>query len=352
MKKSLVLILASMSLFNSSGAAELKKINICIPQWREELVILNLLLAKDRGYFKKHNLEPNFVIKAFEPKPITPGATKRMEITQTVGNNFTKINKELEKCDFATTSIETFYTNENLIAQVKPLQMVAYGGGYDTHLVVSKDSKINSIKDLVHKKIRFGLASTYVALDEALKKEGSSIMEVSMVDPGVTQLLPAIRSGKIDGAISYFPTMQGLLASGEVKIIAKNLYGTYLKIPIPKSLLFTDKKFSEKNPELVNDFMDTMKEVQVYSNQNPSQLALVLKKHAVGLGLPEWNISTSNIEKIDEFYAKFTPIYFDEKKEVEIDGKKYSPISMIEGYNKLLKDKNYVTNVANFQSWE
>ena len=131
----MILISSVLSLTSLNASTELRKINICIPKWREELVILNLMLAKDRGYFKKYNLEPNFIIQAFEPKPTAPGTPQRLAITNTIGNNFTKVNKEIEKCDFATTSIETFYTNEQLIEQVHPIQMVAYGGGYDTHVV-------------------------------------------------------------------------------------------------------------------------------------------------------------------------------------------------------------------------
>ncbi len=337
--------------------APLKEVNVCIPQSREELVILQVMLAKEKAMFEKNGIKANFIIKPFTDKlniSSFPQGEKDVKMLQNKNVSSLGLNrfKDEDKCDFITTSIESFFFKPQTMEKYKPLQLVAYGDSYDTNLVVSKDSPYKSLKDLKGKKIRVGFIATIVALEEMLKREGMSMNDVIINRTMMpTEVHAALESKKIDAAITYFPTMHALLTSGKVRIIKKDIYNNFMNTPSPKSLCFVDKKFNDKNPEVVAAFKKTLKEAQAFGNENPSQLALILKNHSKELKLSEWDISNANIEKINEIYTNVNSIDF-ENETMIFKGKKMTAFEILESYNDKLIETNYVNNKLDLSKWK
>lgn len=355
MIKFISLLSSAFLLSQSSYAAT--NINLCLPSGREEVVIISLLMAKEKGYFQKHNLNINLIISGNEqdklirmPKKseIDLSQFKKSLISSGVEKDFNLGNM---KCDISVINVESFFARPELIQDYRPLHMVTYGDSYDTNLIVKKDAKIKNLKDLVGKNVRLGRVPTYAAIEKALNEEGLKLNDLKSSREQVTEIFPQLENNNLIAAVSYFPTMPAMIASGKVKILKENIYKTYLKIPIPKSVVVASKSFFLNQQAVIQNFIAALNEAEDYGNKNPSQLALVFKNNTKLMGMKNWNVKNSELEKIDEFYTSFQPIFFNQKN-VMIAGKNYSPVSIIEDYNLLLKNSGFVSGVADFSSWK
>jgi len=346
----------SMSQLQAQTPKMLKEVNVCLPQIRTEIVLFQIILAKEKAFFEKNGLKVNFIIKPFIDEsmysfyPNSKVDTKAISKInfRSAGVNFFK---DEDKCDVINTNIESFLLKPKAMESYQPLQLVAYGDSYDTHLVVDKDSKFKTLKDLKGKKIRVGFTSTVVALEEMLKSEGMSLNDVKLNKTASTELHTALKNKKVDAAISYFPSMHALLASGEVRIIKKDIYKNYLNTPSPQSICFIKKDFSKKNPDIVLAFSKALKEAQDFGNENPSQLAIILKDKSEELGFKKWDISNSTLEKINEIYTNVNAIDFAEQR-LNFKGKQLSAIEILENYNQKLIELNYMKNKIDFSPWK
>lgn len=349
-------LLSSAFLYSQVSMAA-SNVNLCLPSGREEVVIISMLMAKEKGYFQKHDLNINLIVAKNEQNKVIQ-MPKRAEKNLTAFKNSLMnsgiekdFNIENKKCDISVINVESFLARPEMIPHFRPLHMVTYGESYDTNLVVSSDSKINSLKDLVGKNVRLGRVPTYAAIEKAMNEEGLKLNDFKSSREQVTEILPALNQHSLVAAVSYFPTMPAMIATGKVKVLKASIYKNYLKIPIPKSVVVASTGFYQKNQDVIQRFITALSEAEDYGNKNPSQLAMVFKNTTKLMGMKSWEIKNNEIEKIDEFYTAFQPIFFNQKN-VNIEGKNYSPISIIEDYNLLLRNSGYVSSVADFSSWK
>ncbi|MBN2625154.1 MAG: ABC transporter substrate-binding protein [Spirochaetales bacterium] len=150
--------------------------------------------------------------------------------------------------------------------------------GDNEALVVKNGSGINSVKDLVGKKIAvpFG-ATTHYHLLAALELEGVDPESVRIFDMQPPDALAAWHRGDVDGSFIWEPTLAKMLeADGKVVIFSRKLAEAgYLT----GDITVARKGFLEKYPDLVVKYLaGEMKAVELYRNDPQAAAAAVSRQ--------------------------------------------------------------------------
>ena len=138
--------------------------------------------------------------------------------------------------------------------------------GENEGLVVRKNAGINSVQDLVGKKVAvpFG-ATTHYHLLAALELAGVNPEDVEIFDMQPPDALAAWHRGDIDGSFIWEPTLAKMIeADGEVLIYSRKLSEAgYLT----GDITVVRKKFAKKYPELVVEYLAAeIKAVELYNS--------------------------------------------------------------------------------------
>lgn len=120
-------------------------------------------------------------------------------------------------------------------------------------LVVKDDSGIESLEDLKGKKIATPFASTaHYSLLNALKLEGISESEVTLLDLQPADIYAAWERGDIEAAYVWYPVLSQLLENGKVITHSGELAK---KDVITADLNVVRTEFAEQNPDIVTNYV-------------------------------------------------------------------------------------------------
>lgn len=155
--------------------------------------------------------------------------------------------------------------------------------------IMSNDESINSIKDLKGKKI-VGPKGTILhqLLLSALVENEMSLDDVKFINMGIAEGIAALSSGNVDAALVAGPAVTTALQAGS-KIITTGEGMLDATIVIA-----TSGELINKNPEIINKYMQVHKKSLDYMNQNPEdtfQIAAV-----------ETNIPVEDVKTMFEWY--------------------------------------------------
>ena len=127
-------------------------------------------------------------------------------------------------------------------------------------LVVKNDSGVETVADLKGKKIGTPFASTaHYSLLNALKLEGISESDVTLLDLQPDDIYAAWQRGDIDAAYVWYPVLGNLLKDGKVITHSEELAD---KGVITANLNVVRTEFAEKNPDIVTNYV----KVQIKAN--------------------------------------------------------------------------------------
>lgn len=162
-----------------------------------------------------------------------------------------------------------------------------------TAIIVKKDSGIDSVKDLVGKRVavnRSGLGEFLVVA--ALEKNGVPRDAVEFVYLNPPDAAPAFGQGKVDAWSMWSPGVD----IARQQFDAKDIFfeGTDLDFLIDYSSLVTQRKFAEENGDLVRAVINAFKVEGDWMTQNPLESEKLIqaeagydnavRNHLVGLG--------------------------------------------------------------------
>lgn len=120
-------------------------------------------------------------------------------------------------------------------------------------LVVKNDSGINSLSDLKGKKIATPFASTaHYSLLNALKLEGISESEVTLLDLQPADIYAAWTRGDIEAAYVWYPVLSQLLEDGSILTGSDKLAEQGI---ITADLNVVRTEYAEKNPDVVTNYV-------------------------------------------------------------------------------------------------
>ena len=148
--------------------------------------------------------------------------------------------------------------------------------GDNEALAVKKLANINSVKDLKGKKVAVPAGSTtHYSLLNALKLEGVSPADVTILDMQPPDILAAWQRGDIDAAYVWQPTLGKLLADGKLLITSRKLAEKGI---ITANVGIVRKEFADKYPDIVQKYIKIqIKALELYKS-NPDEAAEAVAK--------------------------------------------------------------------------
>ncbi|MGV8979970.1 taurine ABC transporter substrate-binding protein [Clostridium sp.] len=138
--------------------------------------------------------------------------------------------------------------------------------GDSERLVAKNGSNINSIKDIVGKKIATPFATTtHYSLLKALELNGISEKDITLLDMQMPDVYAAWQRGDIDAAYAWEPTLSNLLKDGKTIISSKDMAQ---KGVVTSNVEVVRRDFAKKYPDIVTKYIKAVnKSVKLY-NEN------------------------------------------------------------------------------------
>ncbi len=138
-----------------------------------------------------------------------------------------------------------------------------------------KDRGINTVADLKGKKL--GIPLNTIAefyLGRFLELHGMTIQDITLVDVGANESVDAIDSGRVDGVIAWEPY------SSQIKM---QLADEIVAMPVQSSqpgygAIVCRNDWISEHPEIVDRFLKSLAQAEVYLISNPAAAKAILKK--------------------------------------------------------------------------
>lgn len=201
-------------------------------------------IAKDQGYFAEENLDVEFI-------PIK----KSTEVYNLL---------QAGKADVGSAG-----TAAPLIYISKDAPFTIVGGilGEGSAIVVPANSTLKEIKDLKAKKVAtVRMATGDIVVKAQLIANGLKPEDVQYVEfPSAADSLAALKSGKVDAAISWPPYSDAAVKAGEIKILKWS--GAMAPGHTCCRVVFNNE-FIAKNPEAVTKFLKALIKAEKFFGEN------------------------------------------------------------------------------------
>lgn len=165
------------------------------------------------------------------------------------------------------------------IAKGVPVKVISAAQIEGSGIVVAKDSGINSVSDLVGKKIATpGEASIqHMLLKYYLEQNGMSLSDLKVSSMKVPSMNDALKTGKIDGMITFEPYVSIAEKNG-----AKVLTDSAEIIPNhPCCVVVASDKFIKDHPDETQKVLDIHENATAFINNNTDEAATLLPKDIV-----------------------------------------------------------------------
>ena len=165
------------------------------------------------------------------------------------------------------------------IAKGVPVKVISAAQTEGSGIVVAKDSGINAVSDLAGKKIATpGEASIqHMLLTYYLQQNGMSISDLKVSSMKVPSMNDALKTDKIDGAITFEPYVSIAEKNG-----AKVLAGSQDILPDhPCCVVAASDKFINEHPNETAKILEIHKNATDFINNNTDEAAGLLPKDIV-----------------------------------------------------------------------
>jgi NitT/TauT family transport system substrate-binding protein len=167
-----------------------------------------------------------------------------------------------------------------------PVVVVAPAGDYDSSrpsaaLVVKADSPMRSGADFNGKTVAVSALNDSFSLSMRtwVDAHGGDASTLKLIEIPMSASAAAIAGGRIDAAILIQPFLRPALESGAIRVLGDpvSAFGSHHT----DSAWFTTTAFAQKNPDVVNRFMRTIRDAATYVNGHPTETAYLLAKFAM-----------------------------------------------------------------------
>jgi len=215
-----------------------------------------LVIAKEGGYFARHNLDVELIA------PADPSAPPRLVAA-------------------GQGDIAVSYQPDLMLQVNEGLPLVRFGTLIETPLnclIVLKDGPIKSLADLKGKKIGYSVASFQQAyLDAILGSAGLSTKDVTLVNVNF-DLVTALASGQVDAAIDGYRNVEMV----QLEQLGKPGVAYYPEehgVPAYDELIYETSTKLKNDPRLPR-FLAAVEEATIFITNHPDEaLAMFLKSH-------------------------------------------------------------------------
>lgn len=207
-----------------------------------------------------------------------------------------------------------------------PIVVISAAGDYDSSrpasaVVVRPDSPLRPGADLNGKIVAVSALndSFSVSVRAWVDAKGGDSSTLKLVELPISSVTAALTAGRIDAAVLIQPFLAPALAAGTIRSLGDPVSATGNHHT--DSAWFTTIEYTQKNPDVVNRFMRTIREGAIYVNAHPAETAGLLTKFAMvqssDVGkirvLQGWKLEPANLQPLIDAAAryKFIPDRFD-----------------------------------------
>jgi NitT/TauT family transport system substrate-binding protein len=166
-----------------------------------------------------------------------------------------------------------------------PLQYIAAGGLYrsvapTTGFCVAKDSPLKTAKDFEGKTVSINgfKDPTQLSVIAWLTKNGADPSKVNMVEIPTVETGQAIARGTVAGGVMSEPSLSAAIASGEVRLFAKNFDAIAPSIMIVG--WFTTSDWVKQNLAVAKRFVAVIYQTAKWANANQTRSGQILQKYS------------------------------------------------------------------------
>jgi len=207
-----------------------------------------------------------------------------------------------------------------------PIVAISAAGDYDSSrpasaVVVRPDSPLHAGADLNGKIVAVSAIndSFSISVRAWVDAKGGDSSTVKLVELPMSAVTAALTAGRIDAAVLIQPFLSPALTSGTVRSLGDPVSATGTHHT--DSAWFTTVDYTQKNPDVVNRFMRTIRDGAIYVNAHPAETAGILTKFAMvqssDVGkirvLQGWKLDPANLQPLIDAAAryKFIPERFE-----------------------------------------
>ena len=246
MKKTISKITLSLLLLSSTAFADKEKVSLLL-DWFVNPDHAAIIIAQQKGFFEKNNLEVEIMEPADPTMPPKLVAAKKADL-----------------------AVDYQPQLQMQVAEGLPLVRIATLVNSPLNsLIVLKNSGINKIEDLKGKKVGYSVSGfETVLLDAMLKSANLSEKDVELVNVNFS-LSPSLMSKQVDaviGAFRNFELNQLKLEKEEGKVFLPEDYG----VPKYDELIVVANKDNVSQVKFKN-FVKSLQEATNYLKENPKE---------------------------------------------------------------------------------
>jgi putative hydroxymethylpyrimidine transport system substrate-binding protein len=250
-----VAVFAAMVIGLAAPASAADKLTVLL-DWFVNPDHAPLIVAKEGGYFARHNLDVEIIA------PADPSAPPKLVAAG--------------QGDIAIT-----YQSDLMLQVAENLPLIRFGTLIESPLnclIVLKDGPIRTLADLKGKKVGYSAASTQkLYLDAILASVGLSAKDVTLVNVNFN-LVTALASGQVDAAIDGYRNVEMV----QLEQLGKPGIAFYPEehgVPAYDELIYETRLALKDDPRL-RRFLDAVEEATIFLTNHPDEaLAMLLKSH-------------------------------------------------------------------------
>jgi NitT/TauT family transport system substrate-binding protein len=244
-----------MALAGNAGRAGAD--TITVTHWGGQFYGAPYAVAMDKGFFKAHGVDITGILTA-------PGGGTAVRNTLAAGIPFGEVS--------LAAAVQAINAGEPLVIVSAGTQSVG-----DQMWVVKKDSPLQSLKDLVGKRIAYtspNSVSNMIIL-MALKANGMTAQQVKLVPAGdLGANLSAVTSGAVDAGFS--DTL--IYAQNEMLVRPVFHVKDVMSPKMMQTVCITTTQFATEHPDIVRGLIAARREGLDYVRKHPDEAADILAK--------------------------------------------------------------------------
>lgn len=249
-------------------------------------------VAEEKGFFEANGVDVNLINFTWDQDMSAGLASGNLDVQAAATNTLiTLLNQDIE--------VQTFLLMD---------------ASYEADAIMAA-AGINSIEDLVGKKVAYELGSTSdLLLNYALNSAGYSIDDIEAVPMGADAAGLSLITNRVDAAVTYEPYISAALGQGDGH---KVIYTAAENPGLISDVMIARADFIANNPEAITALVKSWNDAVQFLRDNPEEGGKIIAD-AVGSPMDEFtlafegvklfNLEESNAELAGEFEATFTTV--------------------------------------------
>ncbi len=230
-------------------------------------------VAEEKGYFEENGVDVKLINFTWDQDMSAGLASGNLDVQAAATNTLiTLINQNIDVQGF-----------------------LLMDASYEADAIMAS-KEIDSIKDLVGKKVAYELGSTSdLLLNYALGEAGYTISDVEAVPMGADAAGLSLITNRVDAAVTYEPYISAALREGNGQHV---IYTAAEKPGLISDIMIARSEFIDNNPELILGLAKAWDQAVQFLRDNPEEGGKIIAD-AVGSPMDEFTVAFEGVKLYD-----------------------------------------------------